>query len=146
MTLMLTSSPRLTSKKALEVTSPLLTKNLKEKFGSVLLQQQRAVLLGSGDRNVETVLVIEKISQPIKIEAGQWKVQILAHQLLFSQSDLLGKTLPFNKLIGVRAISENPISLSDQPLPLDLATYRQGEAKLEIFAICDLNQKNCSLP
>ncbi len=145
LTLMLTSSPRLRSIQALATTSPLLSVNLKEKFTERILKQQRALRLRLGDRNIETVLVIERISQPIKIEAGQWKVQVLAHQLLFSQSDLLGKSLPFNQLIGVRATNKNQISLSDKPRSLDLATYRQGEARLEIFDICAIEEKNCSL-
>jgi hypothetical protein len=143
MTLMLTSSARLPPRLVLNITSGLFSKSFQTRFANEILEQQRSLRSGREDANLETVLVIEKISAPLKIEAGQWKLEIVAHQLLFSSSDLLGKSLPFHKQIWVRAIPQNPITLPNKSLPLDLATYRLGEARLEIYQICDFQQKTC---
>ena len=145
LTLMLTSSPQIQSKKVLAITSSLLSASLKDQFATAILKEQRSLITGLSDRNVQTVLVIQKISQPTKIKASEWKIQVLAYQLFFSQSDLLGKSLPFNKVLSVRTIDKNKIKLPPKPLSLDLATYHLGEAKLEIFQICDIKGENCLL-
>jgi hypothetical protein len=100
--------------------------------------------VASNNRNTEGVLIITSISQPINIGTGEWKVEMQANQLIFSGSDLLGKSIPFNRQIFVRAIAKQTISLPENPFPWHLATFRLGEARLEIYNMCDLQQKNCS--
>lgn len=143
LTLMLTASARSPTRTVLNTTADLLTQSFQTRFANEILEEQRSLRSGQADSNLERVLVIQNISPPLKIAAGQWKLEIVAHQLLFSSSDLLGKSLPFHKQIWVRAIPKNPITLPSKPLPLDLATYQLGEARLEIAQICDFQQKTC---
>ena len=144
MTLMLTFSSKQPQHEILEISSALLMDRFKSKFQTEIMKLNQKNQIKSNNRSTESVLIIERISQPIKIGVGEWKVEIRANQLIFSGSDLLGKSIPFNRQILVRAIANNPISLPDNPLPWHLATFRLGEARLEIYNMCDLQQKNCS--
>lgn len=69
---------------------------------------------------------------------------MFANQLIFNGSDNLGKSIPFNKQIVVRAIDEPVISLPSAPQPWHLAAFRLGEARLEIYNICDIKDTNCA--
>jgi hypothetical protein len=144
MTLMLTFSSKQPQNEVLEISSALLMNRFKSKFKTEIMKLNKINQVTSNNRSTESVLVIERISQPINIGVGEWKVEIQAHQLIFSGSDLLGRSISFNRQILVRAIANNPLSLPDNPLPWQLATFRLGEARLEIYNMCDLQQKNCS--
>jgi len=144
MTLMLTFSSKQPQNEVLEISSALLMDRFKPKFKTEIMKLNKINQVTSNNRSTESVLVIERISQPINIGVGEWKVEIQAHQLIFSGSDLLGRSISFNRQILVRAIANNPLSLPDNPLPWQLATFRLGEARLEIYNMCDLQQKNCS--
>jgi hypothetical protein len=144
MTLMLTFSSKQPQNEILAISSALLMDRFKSKFKTEIMKLNKINQVTSNNRSTESVLIIERISQPIKIGVGEWKVEIRANQLIFSGSDLLGKSIPFNRQILVRAIANNPISLPDNPLPWHLATFRLGEARLEIYNMCNLQQKNCS--
>jgi hypothetical protein len=144
MTLMLTFSSKQPQNEVLEISSALLMNRFKSKFKTEIMKLNKINQVPSNNRSTESVLVIERISQPINIGVGEWKVEIQANQLIFSGSDLLGKSIPFNRQILVRAIAKNSISLPDNPLPWHLATFRLGEARLEIYNMCNLQQKNCS--
>jgi hypothetical protein len=144
MTLMLTFSSKQPQNKILAISSALLMDRFKPKFQTEMMKLNQKNQITSNNRSTESVLIIERISQPIKIGVGEWKVEIRANQLIFSGSDLLGNSIPFNRQILVRAIANNPISLPDNPLPWHLATFRLGEARLEIYNMCDLQQKDCS--
>ena len=144
MTFMLTFSSRQPQNEVLAISSALLMDRFKPRFQTEMMKLNQKNQIASNNRSTENVLIIERISQPIKIGGGEWKVEMRANQLIFSGSDLLGKSIPFNRQILVRAIANNPISLPDNPLPWHLATFRLGEARLEIYNMCDLQQKNCS--
>jgi hypothetical protein len=144
MTLMLTFSSKQPQNEILAISSALLMDRFKPKFQTEMMKLNQKNQITSNNRSTESVLIIERISQPIKIGVGEWKVEIRANQLIFSGSDLLGKSIPFNRQILVRAIANNPISLPDNPLPWHLATFRLGEARLEIYNMCELQQKDCS--
>jgi hypothetical protein len=144
MTLMLTFSSKQPQNEVLEISSALLMNRFRSKFKTEIMKLNKINQVISNNRSTESVLVIERISQPINIGVGEWKVEIQANQLIFSGSDLLGKSIPFNRQILVRAITNNPLALPDNPLPWHLATFRLGEARLEIYNMCDLQQKNCS--
>lgn len=142
-TFLLTSSPKQPQKLVWEASSALLSKQFKPKFQSEMMKFNKINQFAANNRNTESVLIIEKISQPTLIQPGEWKVEIQANQLVFSGSDLLGKSIPFNKQIVVRAIAKPAFSLPDNPSPWELATYRLGEARLEIDQICPLQEKKC---
>jgi hypothetical protein len=128
----------------LEISSALLTDRFKVRFQTEIMKLNKKNQVTSNNRSTESVLIIERISQPIKIGVGEWKVEIRANQLIFSGSDLLGKSIPFNRQILVRVITKQTISLPENPLPWQLATFRLGEARLEIYNMCDFQQETCS--
>lgn len=144
MTLMLTFSSKQPQNEVLEISSALLMDRFKPKFKTEIMKLNKMNQVASNNRNTEGVLIITSISQPINIGTGEWKVEMQANQLIFSGSDLLGKSIPFNRQIFVRAIAKQTISLPENPFPWHLATFRLGEARLEIYNMCDLQQKNCS--
>lgn len=136
MTLMLTWSEKQSSTVVWDITSELLRNDLKREFA----QNFNNFELESPEQNV---LVIQKISQPEVIDDGKWKVEIAASRLIFSRGDNLGKSIPFNKQILIEA-TDKVKSLPSIPTPLNLAVYRIGEAKMQIYNICDIEDKKCS--
>lgn len=145
MTLMLTWSQQQPPKTIWEISSQLLTNDLKPKFLAEITNLNSTAQFENINRGTERVLVVQRVSQPISIGEGQWKVEIFAHQLSFSNVDNLGTSTAFNKQILVRAIDTPTTSLpNDQPLPWHLAAYRLGEARLQIYNICDIKDTNCS--
>ncbi|MDF2387906.1 hypothetical protein JMG10_41070 [Nostoc ellipsosporum NOK] len=145
MTLMLTWSEKQPPKTIWEISSQLLTNDLKPKFQSEITNLSASPQLADLRRGTEQVLVIEKISQPIALGEGRWKVEMLANQLTFGNSDNIGTSTPFNKQIFVEAIDQQATSLPDVgPLPWHFAAYRLGQARLKIYNICATTDKNCS--
>ncbi|WP_414753844.1 hypothetical protein [Anabaena sp. CCY 9910] len=144
MSLMLTWSRKQPPAAIWEASSQLLVNNLQAKFLSEINQLNSPSQFGNTNRGDDHVLVIQKISQPKLVKEGQWKVEIFANQLIFNGSDNLGKSIPFNKQIVVRAIDEPSISLPSQPQPWHLAAFRLGESRLEIYNICDIEDTNCA--
>ena len=142
MTLMLTWSQKQPPITAWEISSQLLANNLRTKF-----QEEITKLSPTGkfiNNQSEYILLVQRISQTEKIGNGKWKVEMLANQLNFSGSNNLGTSNEFNKQILVRAIDKPVTSLPPQGSSWDLAAYRLGEARLEIYQICDITDKNCS--
>lgn len=138
MTLMLSWSQQQQPKTVWEVSSELIANELQPKLQSEISPTENL------SKGTENVLVIQRISQPTKIEDGKWKVEMLANQIIFTNSDRLGKSISFNKIILVKAIDEQAASLPNSPLPLNLAAYRLGEARLKIYNICEIQDKKCS--
>ncbi|MDB9375500.1 hypothetical protein [Nodularia sphaerocarpa] len=144
MTLMLTWSQQQPPLTVWQISSQLLANDLKPKFQAEITNLNPTGQLANINRETEYVLLIEKISQPTKIADGKWKVEMLANQLNFSGANNLGTSTSFNKQILVRAIEQPAIVLPAKPLQWDLAAYRLGEARLEIYDICDIKDNNCS--
>ncbi len=136
MTLMFTWSNKQSSTVVWDITSELLRNDFKSEFA----QKFNNFELESPEENV---LVIQRISQPEVISEGKWKVEIFANRLIFTRGDNLGKSIPFNKQILVEA-EDRVNSLPNIPIPLNLAVYRLGEAKMQIYNICDIEDKSCS--
>lgn len=137
MTLMLTWSKIQSPQTVWQVSSELLANDLKQN-GTKIIQ------LNNVNRKSDDVLVLQTISQPIKIGNGKWKVDMLANRLTFVGSDRLGKSIPFNKEIFVR-VRDKPInSLSNASHDLNTAVAHLSEARLEIYNICDIKNTNCA--
>lgn len=136
MTLMFTWSPKQSSTVVWDVTSDLFRNDFKREFA----QRFNSFELESPEQNV---LVIQNISKPEVIADGKWKVNILAHRLIFTRGDSLGKSVPFNKQILVETKDEIT-PLPRFSTPLNLAVYRLGEARMQIYNICDIEDKNCA--
>ncbi|MBC1237830.1 hypothetical protein [Nostoc sp. 2RC] len=144
MNLMLSWSQQQPPTTVWEISSQLVADDFKQKMKSQVINLNPDSQFENVNRGTENVLVIQKISQPTKIGNGQWKVEMFANQLTFSSYDKLGKSTSFNKQILVRAINEPATSLPNAPLPSHFAVYRLGEARLEIYNVCEIQDKNCS--
>jgi hypothetical protein len=145
MSLMLTWSQQQPPTQVWGITSQLVADDFKEKLKSELTNLNPDGQFENVNRGTENVLVIQKVSQPTELGDGKWKVEMFANQLVFSSYDKLGKSISFNKQILVRAIDEPATSLPNVALPLHLAAYRLGEARLEIYNVCEIQDKNCSV-
>ncbi|MBD2436115.1 hypothetical protein [Nostoc sp. FACHB-110] len=144
MSLMLTWSEKQPPKVVWDISSQMLSNNIQQKLLLELTNLKAGSQFETINRGSEYVLVIDSISQPTKIAEGTWKVELFAHQLSFTNYDKLGESNSFNKQIFIKAVDESAISLPEKPLPWHLAGYRLGEARLEIYNICDIKDKNCS--
>ncbi|MFS0513386.1 hypothetical protein ACEYW6_01405 [Nostoc sp. UIC 10607] len=144
MSLMLTWSPQQPPTTVWEISSQLVAADFQPKLKSQLINLNPDSQFENVNRGTENVLVIQKVSQPTKVGDGKWKVEMLANQLVFSGYDKLGKSISFNKQILVRAIDEPATSLPNAALPSHFAAYRLGEARLEIYNVCEIQDKNCS--
>ncbi|MEH2293195.1 hypothetical protein [Nostoc sp.] len=145
MSLMLTWSQQQPPTQVWEITSQLVADDFKQKLKSKITNLSPDSQFENVNRGAENVLVIEKISQPTEIDNGKWKVEMFANQLVFSSYDKLGKSVSFNKQILVKAIEQPATSLPNAALPLHFAAYRLGEARLEIYNICEIEDQNCSV-
>jgi hypothetical protein len=85
----------------------------------------------------QSALIVRNISEPRQVGEGKWRVDMVANLVIFSQGDLVGKAISFNKTIFVRAVDTPP--LPNNASDIQLATYRARKAGLEIFKIQDLD-------
>lgn len=88
----------------------------------------------------KVVFVPLEVQKPVQIEAGKWKVQIVANLLVFDQSDIVGKAIPFNKEVFVRAVELTEYQPNLQGIALAIQQMRSSG--LEVYAIRDLIKDN----
>ncbi|GAA6624221.1 hypothetical protein [Scytonema sp. NUACC26] len=146
MTLMLTWSQKQPPRTVWQLSSQLLEGKAQRRFEPELEKLIPENQAGNINKGTESVLVVQRISEPTKIEGenGKWKVEIIGNHIVFTSADPIGNATSFRKQILVQAIDEQATSLPKVPLPLDLAVHRLGEAKLEIYNICEMTERKCS--
>ncbi|MDJ0736400.1 MAG: hypothetical protein QNJ47_20445 [Nostocaceae cyanobacterium] len=144
MTLMFTWSEKQPPQTVWLTSSGLLSAKIRQQLESEIIDNPENPNRNNIRPGNESLLILQRISQPTKIEPGKWKLEIFANRLIFSRDNNLGKSITFNKQIFVHAIETPTISLPNTPLTWHLAAYRLGEARLEIYKICELEDKNCS--
>jgi hypothetical protein len=88
----------------------------------------------------QMVLTPLSIQPPEKIDAGKWKVKMIANLTIYSQGNNLGDVIPFNKEIFVQAVEapDPPVQMTG----LTAVIYGIRSSGLEIYAIRDLRQEN----
>ena len=145
MNLMFTSSEKLPPRLIEEIISPLLAVEFRQKLESKDNDLNFNNKQERNSRSTEKVLVIKKISQPEKISNGEWKVNIFANRLTFKGTEKTGSSIPFNKQILVRAIGGSKFTSVGAGTPVNLAISGLREARLEIYNICELKDKKCSI-
>ena len=112
---------------------------LSEDFRSTFLPELAQIIPpGVFSGTTQTALVINHLSQPEQLEAGKWKLKMIANLYLFTGGDPIGKAIPVNKDIYVRAVY-----LTSQPLPnrltdIQKAVYNARASGLEIYRFGDL--------
>ena len=144
MTLMLTWSQQQPPNTVWEISSQLVTDDFQPKLQEKINNLNPSKKLDSFNQATEQILAIQRISQPEQIAEGKWKVEMVAHLLVFQGSDRLGASIPVNQQIFVQTTDEQVTSLPQSPIPLQLAAYRLGAARLQIYKVCDMKDKSCS--
>lgn len=86
--------------------------------------------------DTRTLLTITRISEPVETEPGSWKLDVVASLITFSERDRVGKSIPFNKTVYVRAVYPQSFSRSEDDTARLVARIR-GRG-LEIYRITDL--------
>lgn len=144
MTLLFTWSQKQPPKNVWLIGSQLLANGFRQKFETEIYNLGPEYQSGNISRGTEGLLLLQRVSRPEQIGKGKWKVEVLANYLTLTSYDSIGKSTPLNKQILVRVVDDIPTSPPNGQLPLQLAVHRLGEAKLEIYNICDITEKNCS--
>ena len=112
---------------------------LSEDFRSTFLPKLADITsAGTFSGTTQTVLAIEHLSKPEPIEAGKWKLRMIANLYTFTGSNRLGKTVPVNKDIYVRAVYVTPQPLPESATEIQRAVYNARAAGLEIYRFGDL--------
>ncbi|ARV59392.1 hypothetical protein BZZ01_12835 [Nostocales cyanobacterium HT-58-2] len=145
MTMMFTWSGKQPPQTVWQATSELLSGDLRRKFEAEITQGIPKNVSANVVGNAESLLLVRSISQPEKIADGEWQLEIVANRLIFAgYNNKIGEAIPFNKKILVRALDTQAISLPNVQNPLYSTVYRLNEARLEIYNICEIKDKNCS--
>jgi hypothetical protein len=112
---------------------------LSEDFRKEFLQELgKLTPAGVFQGKTEVVFVPIDIGQPILIEPGKWRVKVVANLLVLDRSDILGKPIPFNKEVFVRAVS--PPEYQANVTGIAKIVQQIRASGLEIYAIRDLTQ------
>lgn len=75
------------------------------------------------DRN-QNILIIQNITDPVKISDGKWKVFMIANLVRISNDIPEGKPTPFNKEILVRSVTPSVAHSFDSPLNKEISQIR----------------------
>ncbi|GJD20566.1 hypothetical protein RIVM261_055220 [Rivularia sp. IAM M-261] len=142
-TLMFTWSEKQSQETVWQITSQLLSGDIRQKVSTEISQSLARNNFNNSIRDAEGLLVIKHLSLPEQIGEGKWKVRIIANRLFLTGYDKIGEPIPFNKQILVRAIDTQTIASSEAPTPLHSAVYKLGETRLQIYNICDIEDKSC---
>lgn len=144
MTLMFTWSEKQPPQRVWQLTSELLSGDVKPKLEAEVIQTTPREILENRISGAESVLLIRRISQPEEVGNGEWKLEITANRLFLTGNNRSGEAIPFNKKIFVRALDTQIISAPTTDNSLHAAVYRLNEARLEIYKMCDIKDKSCS--
>ncbi|HEY9599905.1 MAG TPA: hypothetical protein V6D33_19765 [Cyanophyceae cyanobacterium] len=110
---------------------------LSEDFRKEFLQElAKLTPEGVFSGTTKVVFVPLEIQKPIQIEPGKWKVSVVSNLLVFDQSDIAGRAIPFNKDVFLQAV-EVP-EYQPQLSGIALAVQQMRSSGVEIYAIRDL--------
>jgi hypothetical protein len=117
---------------------------LSESFRREFVQKVAAMMPADVFNNsgTQVLLVVRRVGDPVQVEEGKWKVDLVSNLIIFNQGDRLGKAIAFNKEIFLMAIDPPTQPLGDNASPLEQVIYRVRQAGMEIYAIRDLQQEN----
>lgn len=91
----------------------------------------------------EVILKMNYIEEPVEIESGKWEVTVIADLKVFTlgkrPGDITVETLPFNKVVTVRATSTPYLHDVEKFGELAVALNRVQQAGLQIIDIKDMS-------
>lgn len=89
---------------------------------------------------LQSHLIVRHVSEPNSVgnKIGKWKLDLVSNLIIFSGDDeAIGKAIPFNKTIFVRAV-DTP-SIPSWATSLQRAAYQARQAQMEIYNAQDLH-------
>lgn len=86
----------------------------------------------------QSLLMVRQLSQPQKIREGMWKQNLVSNLVIFENGKPIGRAIPFNKTIFVRAV-DTPL-LPKNASELQTTAYKARRDGLEIYKIQELAQ------
>lgn len=92
----------------------------------------------------QTALVIDYLGEPEELSPGKWRVKMIANLYTFTGGDRIGKAVPVNKDIYVRATFTMPKPLPETATDIQYAIYQIRQAGLEIYRFGDLTASSPS--
>lgn len=120
---------------------------LSEDFRSTFLPELAEITpAGVFGGTTQTALVINHLSEPELIEEGKWKLRMIANLYIFTAGDRIGKAVPVNKDIFVRAVYVTAQPLPESATEIQRAVYSSRAAGLEIYRFGDLAASSDASP
>lgn len=86
----------------------------------------------------QSVFNITTLSDPLKVEDGEWVVEVVGNLIIFDQQSPRGRAIPFNKEIYLRAVDPPADPLPKDASPIQQAVYQVRSAGLEITEMNEL--------
>lgn len=87
---------------------------------------------------VQSILLVQHLSQPQNIAKGKWKLDLVASLVMFESGKQVGQAIAFNKTIFLRTI-DTPL-LPEEATELQKTAYQARKDCLEIYLIQELVQ------
>lgn len=136
LTLMFTWSKNHPPQTVLNFSLGLLAQNLRNRFLSEISPE------GRGD-NIESVFLIQSISQPQELKTGVWQLTVNGRRIVFLNQDKNGKSQNWQKNVIVEVVDSSPIPLTKPVNSLHQAVHELSKMQLSIVNICEIGDKNC---
>ena len=110
--------------------------SISESFRAAFLRELAKItnddIFSAPDQN-QTILVIQRLSDPIPIEKGKWKLIMIANLVRISEQVPEGEPTPFNKEIWVQSVTPPVTHEFDSLLAQEISQIRS--VGLEIYEI-----------
>ncbi|MEL6326900.1 MAG: hypothetical protein AAFQ61_08355 [Cyanobacteria bacterium J06626_23] len=90
--------------------------------------------------NAQSVFNIESLSEPKRLGAGQWEIEVVANLVIFNQQNSQGVGIPFNKTIYLRAVEPPSDPLEEDATKIQQAVYRVRSSGLQFVQMTELIQ------
>ncbi len=90
--------------------------------------------------NAQSVFNIESLSEPKRLGAGQWEIEVVANLVIFNQQNSQGVGIPFNKTIYVQAVEPPSDPLEEDATKIQQAVYRVRSSGLQFVQMTELIQ------
>lgn len=136
LTLMFTWSKTQPPQTVLNFSLGLFTQNLWNRLLSEISPE------GRGD-NIESVFIIQSISQPQEMKTGVWQLTVNGRRIVFLNQDKNGESQSWQKNVIVAVVESSPIQLTKPVNSLHQAVHELSKMQLSIVNICEIGEKSC---
>ncbi|MEM6835484.1 MAG: hypothetical protein AAF609_01395 [Cyanobacteria bacterium P01_C01_bin.120] len=88
--------------------------------------------------NAQSVFNLTTLSDPMKVDDGEWVVEVVGNLIIFDPQTPRGRAIPFNKEVFLRAVDPPSDPLPEDASPIQQAVYQVRSAGLEITEMNEL--------